>query len=416
MAAVETELERLARLLRSGAISADQLPVDEATEAQRAREAAAMRMRQAAMPEGGRQEGPLTAALSDPALLFNMSPLGMARDAMKSANEGDYGQAAMSAAPLLAMGAAPAVRGAGALMQSFPKTTAIGSGLAGMFATSEAGTSLNRAQRQELEQEQARARNAAELDAQKRAQEAEIEAQRRSQQMLLDKARREGDVAAQQAAAQAEIERQREAERYRQQEEVRQSQLPFREKYPGLATALPFAGTAAAMASPYAVRLGKALFNNSRVGQMEDAITRADMALASQSKPSIVRSLGELKASKGSVPTPEGPISAGPGSLAISAALPAEAALLPAEYDMSMLQPDNPNREAAKHILTDPTELAKRVVPGLLQGIPAATLGNKIPAVWPEKIPPNANMEGLIAALKASKPARSKRQAPATQE
>lgn len=407
----ETPEQRLARLLLASA-QGSAPPIDEPAEAQAAREAAAMRMRQAAQPEGGRQEGAMSAALSDPALLFNLSPLGMARDSMRAANEGDYGQAAMSAAPLVAPMAGPAVRAVGGAMQAFPKASALATGLAGMLSSSEAAPKLTREQQRQLEMETSRARNAAELDQQKRAQEAEIARQGAAQQVELERARREGDLATQQAAAQADTERQRAEAEYQQQEAVRQSQLPFRERYPGLANALPFAGVGAAAASPYAVRLGKALFNNAGVRQMEGAVGRGETALAGADKGAITRSLGELKSiQKSGAAAPEGPVSAGPGTLALSAGLPAEAALLPAEYDLQMLPTDNPNREAAKKMLTDPTELAKRVIPGLLQGIPAATLGNKVPAVWPEKLPPISNMEGLIAALRAAKPKRSKPQA-----
>jgi hypothetical protein len=139
--ATETAVERLARMLMSGEITADQLPqgsLSDADEAQRAREAAAMRMRQSAQPEGGRQEGALSAALSDPATVFNASPLGMARDAMTAANEGNYGQAALSAAPLVAPALGPAVRAAGGLMQAYPKAAALVAALAGTGASVEA--------------------------------------------------------------------------------------------------------------------------------------------------------------------------------------------------------------------------------------------------------------------------------------
>lgn len=103
-------------------------------------ERAAYRTRQSARPEGGRREGALSAALSDPATVFNASPFGVARDALTAGAEGDYGRAALTAAPLALPLVGPVVRGAGALIRT---------GLRGGMHLAKAGNNTMASQLQE---------------------------------------------------------------------------------------------------------------------------------------------------------------------------------------------------------------------------------------------------------------------------
>lgn len=405
------------RRLRPGAAGNEQ------GEAANAREAAMLRTRQSAQPEGGRQEGPFTDTISNPRYLFDMTPPGMAVNAVNSASQGDYGQAAMQGAGAVAPLLGPAARAVGGAMNAFPKTTAIGGGLGAMLSSAEAGSPLNRAQRQQMEMEQQRGKNQLEADNARRAQEAELAAQERAQQVELERARREGDLAAQNAAAQAEMQRQQQQQEAQRAEELRQTQLPFREKFPNVAANLPYAGAAISAALPYGARAAKAAFNNKRVGQAEGAVERGEAALTGRKNiNSISRSLSELEAQRAITPPPKGPISIGPGGMATSAAVSAEAPLIPLEYDAGMLPHGNENRQAAWDTLMNPAEVAKRALPGLLGGMTAATIGNKVPGVWSERVPPTANMDGLIAALngakapKVSKPRAPAKKAPATPE
>jgi hypothetical protein len=125
-----------------------------------------------------------------------------------------------------------------------------------------------------------------------------------------------------------------------------------------------------------------------------DTTDEAERALAAGEHAAAARALNQLEAygqqyakqSKG----------VGAAAFATSAALPAEAALIPSEYDAAVLPAGDPNQKAAWDLITDPVKVAERAAPGVMQGLPAATLGNKLPTPIRERMAPVARSEGLL--------------------
>ncbi|RAI28452.1 hypothetical protein CH340_23565 [Rhodoplanes serenus] len=314
-----------------------------------------------------------------------------ANDALR---EGDDPRAAANAVTAVAPLAAPLVRG---VIAAAPKTTAAVAGALGATMTpADAGTRLTREQRQQLEVERQR------LEAQRQA--AEAEARMRAQ-TDMERMQAEAEFQRQRAAQDAELQRQMEAQRQRDAEEAAarardaEARMPFRERFPDLAAALPFIGAGAAFGFPAAVKAGRTLYNNRTIGRWDRAVDRAAEALPGASKPAArgiaaeMRALDEIG--------PPGSAKPGWGVMGASAALPAEASLIPQEYDYLMLPADDPNRQAAAAILTDPIELAKRAATGVMAGAPLAKLGSEIPMGWMERAPPIARTKGVIEAADA---------------
>lgn len=314
-----------------------------------------------------------------------------ANDALR---EGDDPRAAANAVTAMAPLAAPLVRG---VIAAAPKTTAAVAGALGATMTpADAGTRLTREQRQQIEVERQR------LEAQRQA--AEAEARMRAQ-TDMERQRAEAEFQRQRAVQDAELQRQMEAQRQRDAEVAAarardaEARMPFRERYPNLASALPFAGAAAAFAVPAAVKAGKTFANNRAIGRWDSAVDQAAEALPTASKPAARGIAAEMRAFDELGPPPGA--KPGWGVMGASAALPAEASLIPQEYDALMLPAGDPNREAARATLTDPVELAKRAATGLLAGVPLAKLGSEFPMGWMERPPPIARTKGLIEAADA---------------
>lgn len=376
----ETLQERLARLLMLGA-------PDEQQMAQDARGAAALRLKQGAAPEGGRMEGPFTEMVSSPQYLFDMTPPGMAANAIRSANEGDYMGAATHAAGVAAPFAGSAMRGLGALMSAFPKSAALGAGGAAMLTSAEAGPQLTAKQQQRLEMQRQGAANA--LEAEKVRQEQALEGDRARAEM--ERQNRDDAAAFAGQQRQADVDAQR-------QEAERVANMPFRERYPTVANALPFAGLAGSFGAPYLARLAQGLKRNSAIGDWESSIDRARSAVTNTDPAALKAAASELKAFQ-KTPLPEPGMS--PVGLAASAFIPTEAGLLPAEMDLATLPEGSPGRQAAKEMLTNPNEWLSRAGVGVLQGTPAAILGSKLPIPMREKNAPVAESQGVIDSAKS---------------
>jgi hypothetical protein len=307
-------------------------------------ERAAMRARMAARPAGGRREGALSEALSDPATLFNISPFGAARDAMTAANEGEYGRAALTAAPLVApLAAGPVIRGAGAALRAAPKTVATGAAALGLGVptstdeaqTAEPGKDWWRTPREQFQrgtfeaptltpEEEAqfvvpewkkpkgwygdretvqpsvplsieRARIA---DTRKQAQDVQT---RKADylQKKIDTSRR--DFEAEQARLQAEYD----AEQARldaKDQEYKIANQSFREAHPYLAPAIQGAGAVTAALGPLAIRGLQLRRNNAITGQLDKAMAGGDYAAGLEGaagRPARIAAKEQLQASLG---------------------------------------------------------------------------------------------------------------------
>jgi hypothetical protein len=106
-------------------------------------------------------------------------------------------------------------------------------GAMGNAVESAEATTLTRDQRRQIEIERQRAELAAKAD------EARLQ---REQQANLQ--RSEMEIKRQREAAQADLDKKRQQAEFEAQEKLRESNLPFRQKYPNLAATLPFLGTA----------------------------------------------------------------------------------------------------------------------------------------------------------------------------
>lgn len=314
------------------------------------------------------------------------NPVSMGAEAVKAANEGDLPGAITNAAGAALPVLGPAARGVGAAIKTAPKTAAALGGVAGSTIATEAAPTLTRQQQRDLEVERQRAGNAAELATKRAAEE--------SERRLSEERIRAGQ------ATEADIARKRAEADFQREEALRSSNLPFRQKYPNLSNALPFAGMVGALAAPYAMRAGGRLAENALARGMEGQVARGMETMAAQPRdPAAVA--GMVSALKTSKATPDaGGIS--PAAVGVSAMMPAEAAMFPSEYDLAMLPKGDPNRETAFNTLTTPAELAQRLIPGALAGGPAAFMGSKLPVPIPRRMRPEAEMEGLIAAGKAA--------------
>jgi hypothetical protein len=223
------------------------------------------------------------------------------------------------------------------------------------------------------------------------------------------------DIARQKAQAQVDIDKQTAQAEYERQEKLRQTNLPFRQKYPELAQTLPFLGTAAAFAVPFMTRLTRMPATNAFARQWASTADEAEQALAAGDHVVAARAVNQLEA-YGRQHAESLGHGTSPALYATSAALPTEASLLPSEYDAAMLPPNDPNRQAAMGVLTDPLKLGERALPGLLQGVPAASVGAKI-GIPGQRVAPVARSEGIIATMpdrSAPLPARTPPPAPAS--
>ena len=245
-------------------------------------------------------------------------------------------------------------------------------------SSAEAAPRLTRDQQRQVEMERLRG------EQETRRAQAEREGQFRTEQ---DRARFQAQQAEEQRTS---------AARFEAQQKEAEANAPFRQKYPMLASALPFMGSAAAFLSPF---LTRALVTNpgahALAREWSAAADATEAALAAGNRRGAVQGLRQLEGYAKQWEQRQKGI--GAIGLATSAALPTEAALLPSEYDAAMLPPGNPSREAAMHVLTSPTELGARALPGLLQGLPAAMLGNKLPA-GPLPLAPAGRSAGLVNA------------------
>lgn len=172
----------------------------------------------------------------------------------------------------------------------------------------------------------------------------------------------------------------------REQEVLRRKQeagLPFRERYPELAGALPAAGMALAAGVPFALKgaqrlgsfvpgLGKPSRLNSATEAMEKAITNKDSVGIATRNAEINHLLkSESKGSK----IKNALLAGGSGGL-----LAAEARMFPEQYDASML-PEGPQRDAAYKKMTDIRHYLESGAIGAMTGLS----GYKAAGIIPER-------------------------------
>lgn len=396
-------------------------------------ERAAYRVRQGARPEGGRQEGALSAALSDPAFLFNASPFGITRDALSAANQGDYGRALATASPLAVPFAGPALRGAGALLRAAPRTAGTGAAALGVglptttdtAQTAEPSSSewwrtpregapaVPRFEEPTLSPEEEQRYIApqiqgfsqlgpkAKLEATARRdamQKSLLQDRERALTEKIARARADWEMANQQTQAAHEAEQARLDQRDLEYKGANQS---FREAHPNLTLGLPAAGAAIAGLIPYGGRMLTRGVNNEIGGQLSSAVARARASLGADAA-TRAAARGEMKAGLGpggigrmkdESLTPGGVT----GSLGVGALGSGEASLIPYEIDMATLPEGSHGRQEAE----DYKNWLQRGGFGSLGGVLGASYGLKAPLMRSKAVPPVSEMEGLLAGLRS---------------
>lgn len=302
-------------------------------------------------------------------------------------------------APRAAMEAGPA--------NAFLNTASMAAG--GVLHPSEAGAAeLKPAQQRALEmrRQQEEIRRQSENDRAARERDTAGSRAALERQNAQDQADRELRV--RDADARRELETKQASDQYARDQDAAARNAPFREKFPGLTNALPAAGLAAAFLPPALTKAAKQAGANKFASAWQGVVDDASALMDAGGKiPAAQKKIlgGQLAAFEAEAPTK---LNTTP-SLGVTlpgAAIAGDMPLVPMEYDATMLPPDNPNRQSALNTLTNPAELAKRVAPALMMGLPASKLGGGLPSVLPAVRAPAEESKGL-AAFFANPPRRA---------
>ena len=312
---------------------------------------------------------------------IDLTPVGSAFSSQEAATAGDIPQAVGSGMAAAAPFSGPAVRALMAFIRSAPGMAAAIGGAGGALISSEAGSAklTERQQRQiELQKQMQKATLEGDIERQKSIGEQQRMAKEADARLAIELERKNAENKVSMEAA----------------EKDRQANMPFRERFPNVAAALPIAGGAVAMGVPYLSKLWNINAANKIAMEAQKRIGAAESALPTASPTKAAQLAAEMKAIR-SQPAPD--INTHPATIGLSGFAPLEASLLPSEYDAMLLPPGNKDREAAWKMFKDPAELAKRAAVGVLQGAPLAGLGSKIPSVIPQRYVPVTQAQGLEA-------------------
>jgi hypothetical protein len=239
-----------------------------------------------------------------------------------------------------------------------------------------------------------------------REQQRQIEMDKQRMEMEATSARQRGlDAAeanrlAQENQLKLDMERSRQTEDFKRQQESQHQALPFRDRYPLAAQVLSTGGMAAAAAMPYMIRgwkqgqtnaLNRAWGNTA--SRAEQALLAGDLPQAKMLAPQLAayaKQAGKLK-----------PAEAGPITYGVSSLLPAEASNIPEEIDLLSGSPEAKHR--AMETVMDPV----RIPAALIQGATFAGIGGKLPVR--SRLAPEAQSAGVVKAINAAARARKPR-------
>lgn len=250
----------------------------------------------------------------------------------------------------------------------------------------EASPRLTRDQQRQLEIKQREADIQAKLEQQQAQQ--RIEAEKRAREYQT-----QADIARQKAQTQADIEKQAAIAQADRDEKLRQQNQPFSQKFQPLAQMMPFLGGASSLALPMISRIAKMPAQNALAREWRGTVNEAEQALASKDYATASRAIAQLHEYGKQWNKASG---VSPGLYAGSAVDPAVATMLPMGYDAMVLPAGDPNKQAALDTLTNPTELAHRVIPALGEGLALASTGTKL-GLPGQEVPPIARSAGLVA-------------------
>jgi len=370
-------------------------------QAQGARDAAASRMAGAVQPQGGRQDS----GLSDLATDLMVPGKAFVRDVGNGEPGAAFTDTVASAMPFGLGRAAGAVAGpVGKFMaRNWP---VMAGGAAGMLPTMAGGApKLTRAQQQEIEMQKQKAANDAAAAQQAAATQADLKLKMQAQ---------EAQQARADAAAAAEAEQKRKAamlaEEDRRQRE--QAGMPFQEKHPQIAAALPGAGMLVASALPF----GKTFWNmlqkyghantwNKVIGSTERAMSANPTSLETKAGAAQLKSFVDRFPEQNAAMSKGTPL----WQTALSGAAPIEGALFPSEVDLTQDHNSRAFQQAAG-MYHDPAGMFDRLWPVAALGAATALTGSKVPLPSPNFASPLSRSEGLVKAIgDANKPVRKAR-------
>jgi hypothetical protein len=186
---------------------------------------------------------------------------------------------------------------------------------------------------------------------------------------------------------------QKETQRAEEERKAREAATPFRERYPGIAGALPAIGAGLSFGLPFLLR-GKAnmssFYPGSRAGQMRTAIGDAEAAMGAGGDPTKLamrqKELSTLLAEQPSSELGKAAAAAGAGGT-----LTAEASMFPDQYDAYNL-PAGEAQSKARSISLNPVNYLERSLMGTLTGFG----GYKAGGLVPEKAAPTARAKAIV--------------------
>ncbi|TAL08278.1 MAG: hypothetical protein EPO02_13325 [Nitrospirae bacterium] len=252
-------------------------------------------------------------------------------------------------------------------------------------STAEAAPRLTRDQQRQIEmqrQQQALQEQQAQTAAERERQAA---LDRSTQEIAAQRAKTQADIDAKAAQTKAGIDAQAAQAQAAREENLRQQNLPFREKYGPLTQALPGIGAAWALGLPIVARMLKIPGQNAIIKQWEATADEAQHAATTGDHAMLTTALNQLEA-YGNQWAKSNKMS--PAVYAGAAGGPAEAALTPSVADVLNLPTNDPNQP-------DWSQLAGHRLPVALGEGAMLASGSKF---VPKRTPPIvARSEGLLA-------------------
>ncbi|HWK42693.1 MAG TPA: LPD23 domain-containing protein, partial [Croceibacterium sp.] len=168
-----------------------------------------------------------------------------------------------------------------------------------------------------------------------------------------------------------QMEMQRKADELAREQKEKEAATPFRERYPEIAGALPYAGYAASLGLPFAAGAKKnigSFFPGSYAGRVRSAAGRAEAAVAGSDRNAMATSATELGHLIQNQPTTRNAMADAGAAAAAGGVLGAEAGLIPDVIDYSNANLSDEDRAGTLERLGDLQGHALRIGSGALTG------------------------------------------------
>lgn len=198
----------------------------------------------------------------------------------------------------------------------------------------------------------------------------------------------------------------------KEKEEYKERTASFRDRYKTLNSMLPWIGTAAAAAIPYAVKLRQASAANEYIKNWEKTAEAAEKALKAGDKTAaapLVNTLKQYNVEHAEILKTLAEKGHSPVTVAAAATLPFDASfIVPNAYDATVLPKGAEAQRQGWENLTNPSEYGSRLPSSILEGLPPAVTATKIP-VPGRTVPPTARSKGLATTYREQFPKTRKK-------